>query len=190
VTAFDDRRTRRAVIVAYPEDIALWFSGLLIRYHGNWNVICCSTPKNSQQFRRACGAIGAASSIIVQPPNQPFTKLDQIDFSAFDVVVTHNSFGEYGDPRHQEVFFYVANNYPTAEMYTDCYGRDSVASALKLSLTDAEWGNKLGLIKFFNDPIMFNGERMAQWQALLIQYGTPGNGYYGYDLKTESYASE
>src|SRR5262245_29588921 len=100
-----DPALRLAVVTAHPDDESLWCGGLLLRYPGNWTVICCSTPKRdpirAYKFFDACERLGARGRIVVQPEDLN-TKLSfaWIDLSPYDLIVTHGEAGEYGHPHH------------------------------------------------------------------------------------------
>lgn len=190
----EDERARRVVVTAHPDDETLWCGGLLLRYPGDWSIICCSIPKRDPiravKFHLACAALGANGRVLdwIETRSVPLRGLEQIDLDGVDLVVTHGQAGEYGHQHHKQVNEFVRSTMPVeAELLTIGYGRARVdAPALTVDLTALEWERKLNALKSYDHDIAWGGRKRPTWDALLAEYGTPGR-YFAFDLKRESY---
>ncbi len=99
---------RIAVVVAHPDDETLWAGGFLTA-HPDTDVICCSVPEKDPQrcahFFRACRLLKANPIIAAASlSNAEDQRLDlapaQRLASTYDMILTHNSVGEYGHKHH------------------------------------------------------------------------------------------
>lgn len=156
------------MVVAHPDDESLWGAGLLLRYPGNWEVICCTTPARDPEraalFPKACKILGAR-------PRQ----LDQIettiplsfpDLSGHDLIVTHNSAGEYGHPQHKEVHEHITRKYPEK---TICFGYrpHGAGEDFSIELNEEECAAKLLAIKCYDN---IGSANIPTWQMLLNSF--------------------
>jgi LmbE family N-acetylglucosaminyl deacetylase len=176
-------------VTAHADDESLWFAGVLLRYPGSWTIICCSVPTRdpirAYKFFDACEALGARGRLLPlrETLDQPLTQLHAIDLSSFDLVVSHGEKGEYGHPHHKQLHKLVKAKC-AGRMLASAYGSDQHAS--ELVLTDAEWAGKLEALKSYDHEMNFGGHVRPTWEALIAEYGTPGQ-HKGFDLRRERY---
>ena len=119
--------TNAAIIIAHPDDEALFFSGLIQRKRSwKWTVICVTDGNafhrkvaRAAELRRSCQLLGVHEIIelglkdtLKKPLRRHELKkgLSRINKS-FKFVFTHNSEGEYGHRHHQDVSFVVCRFY-------------------------------------------------------------------------------
>jgi LmbE family N-acetylglucosaminyl deacetylase len=196
MSAFDllvIRNSRKALVVAHPDDESLFFAGIVLRYPGDWTILCCSTPQRDPirawKFYSACEILGARGKVMphTETRNQPLAHLEKLDLSEFDLIVTHGKAGEYGHPHHCQVHTAIRNNRDGADVLVSAYGRKGDAPhVLEIDLTPIEWGFKLDALKCYDHPINWGGKLRPTWDALIEEYGTPGR-HFGFNLKRECY---
>jgi hypothetical protein len=174
---------RRALVVAHPDDEALWFGGLLIAEPGDWTIICCSIPRadpvRAWKFFDACAVLGAKPKLIPYIealPNDALENLDLVNVDDFDEIVTHNSVGEYGHRHHVQLNRFFALKCP-AKMVTGCYGKSNGAKSIVLN--EHQLGMKLAALRCYNHISPNDSE--PKWKALLGRYGVQ------FDLGVETY---
>jgi LmbE family N-acetylglucosaminyl deacetylase len=111
-----------AVIVAHPDDEALFFAGLILsKATTKWHVICVTNgnadgagARRAEQFKESCRLLKIAKYEMWDFPDI-FNKRLQIDelvsrfreLPNFKTVYTHGILGEYGHNHHQDVSFAV-----------------------------------------------------------------------------------
>lgn len=108
-----------AVVIAHPDDEALWFGELLKSIE--CDIYCCMTPNQDPQ--RAVKWFEVCKKVNAKPVLLPFFEMDWIDLSKYDVVITHNEKGEYGHKDHVFVHNYVKNNFD-GQIIVSGYGID------------------------------------------------------------------
>lgn len=183
--------TPRAIIVAHPDDETLWCGGLMLRYPGNWTVICCSIPTRDAirawKFFQACETLGARGRVYpyIETRGKPLSELAHIDLREFTFVATHNEVGEYGHEHHKQINQYVFNTF-SGPMLKFGYGCERKDDDLIVDLTDAEYEQKIKALKSYDHLMSWGNCFMPTWQALIDNYGTRGK-HFGYDLKREYY---
>ena len=105
------------LVVAHPDDEAIFFAGLLMNQRSlPWKVICITDgnadqagASRAEQFKKSCSLLKVkfeqwdfADKFEVRLDTQELVKrLSQIEKPA--VVYTHGILGEYGHPHHQDV---------------------------------------------------------------------------------------
>jgi hypothetical protein len=169
---------RRALVVAHPDDEALWFGGLLIAEPGDWTVICCSIPLTDPvrawKFFDACEVLKAKPRLLpfVEPgASADLQHLEHLDLSGFDQVVTHSASGEYGHRHHFQLHRLLKG------AVNGCYGTTPGAKVIRL--TDEQYDQKMSAIRCYDHVSPSDG--LPKWQALIGRYGKQ------FDLKTETY---
>lgn len=171
---------RAAMIVAHPDDESLWGAGIVIRYPKDWTIFCCTVPFHdpvrAEKFKDACRVLGAvpiASNLSERGGPIEIPKLDE-----YDLVVTHNSIGEYGHVQHMELHNAIKSRWPDK---TICFGYGSQAAPqLVIELTDEERARKLAAIKSY-DHVSPTDHGNPKWRALLNVFD------HKYDLWREPY---
>lgn len=152
-----------AVIVAHPDDEALWFGGLL----SQWQKINPTYPltlwvlgdsvKEPARLGRASKVSSACGAVMFQSripdiSGHPLEGVEQAlkvgGINHFDVIFTHNYVGEYGHRHHIQVHEAVlaqANNH--ADIYVSGYGLPLRRDELPLVF---DWREKLDLIECYD----------------------------------------
>jgi hypothetical protein len=183
-----DPASRRALVVAHPDDETLWAGGLVLRHPGDWTVICCSIPRRDPirawKFFGAVRALGGRGEIIpfVEPgPTEPLGHLDLLDLDGFDLIVTHGPAGEYGHAHHKQVCAHVTAGW--ADRTLTIGMRAGGEGAHLVSLDMAEWQAKVAALHCYDHCLPYEGADMPKWEALLRRYGLAGP----FDLRRESY---
>lgn len=150
------------MIVAHPDDETLWGAGIVLQYPKDWTIICCTIPYHdpirAEKFHEACAVLGASNSVVRQHGERDGL-IEIPDLSYFDLIVTHNSAGEYGHVQHKELHNAIKPRWPDK---TICfgYGGDS-----KLTVpVDKE--RKLAALKCY-DHVSPTDHGKVKWQALL-----------------------
>jgi len=107
------------LLVAHPDDETIFCGGTMLNYpNWNWNIVCVTHDSNSGRYKQFLKAIKYYKKIGVRivnfqtlskkDTNLKFKKKDEYDWektirnlgTAYDLVITHNSKGEYGHPHH------------------------------------------------------------------------------------------
>lgn len=113
-----------AVIVAHPDDETLWAGGTILEHPSNsWFIVClcrASDPERAERFNntlKILKADGIMGDIDDGPDQHPLNELELeneilrlLPKTDFDLIITHDSAGEYTKHlRHQEVNKAVVN---------------------------------------------------------------------------------
>lgn len=158
------------VVVAHPDDEVMWAGGLLARYGDRFTVICCSIPARDPvrawKFFDACEVLGAKARLLPfqeQPP-APLAHLDLLDLSGFDLIVTHNEAGEYGNPHHSQINRHIMARWPDK---TATFGWPSGGDTV-LNLTEAEQEKRMAALRCYDHVSPSDGR--PKWEALLARY--------------------
>lgn len=169
----ENRNSRRAVIVAHPDDEVLWAGGLMLTFPGDWLVICASIPGRdpfrAYLFYEACRRLGAVGQILPFPETNALKRLPlphlayMPDLSAFDVIVTHGLRGEYGNTHHVQLHHAVGGRYPGIPMVFFDYGT-AAAGDINIELSEAMAARKLHALKAYDNAIIRGGQRFITWQ--------------------------
>lgn len=180
-------RRSRVVVVAHPDDEAMWFGGMMLRHPGDWTVWCCSIPRRDPErvlkFYGACERLGARAFVLPfteSDPRQPLNNLRFLDdaLGGPSVIFTHNEAGEYGHQHHKDVHAYLKTRWPEKTLTTR-FGM--TAGRFAVELDDIEWAAKLHAIRAYDHVSPTDGE--PKWTALLRVYQQQK----GIDLRQESY---
>ncbi len=175
-----------AMVVAHPDDEIFWGGGLPLRYPGDWTIISCSTPvyepRRLEEFKRACAALGAKS---VMYPEQDISKktplkhLQDINLDAFDHIVTHNKWGEYGHPHHKQIHQYISSRYEHKPITTFGFSLRGISifgrrwqgrGKHQITLSGAELEHKTAALKEYNCLVKHGNSERPLWEELTENY--------------------
>lgn len=174
---------RRALVVAHCDDEALWFGGLVASEPGDWTIIACSIPRTDPErawkFFDSCAVLGAKPRLLPfteAGPGEPLKRLEQIDLTGFDQIVTHGTCGEYGHVHHLQINRWLTSTFP-AKVLTGCYGKSAGPRVVKLN--ERQLGVKMAAIRCYDHTSTTDGK--PKWQALIERYSPQ------FDLAVETY---
>jgi len=155
---------RPVVVVAHPDDETLWGAGIIIRYPKDWAVICCTVPFHdpirAEKFHDACKVLGAHGIVRQHPERVDHVPIPDLD--EYDLIVTHNSVGEYGHKHHTELHHAIKGRWPDK---TICFGYGAKPD-FTIALSDAEKAKKLEALRKYDHRSRTDKGKM-KWQALL-----------------------
>lgn len=170
-------------MVAHCDDESLWFGGLLAAEPGDWTIICCSIPRTDPErawkFFDACAVLGAKPRLlpfVEVGPQEPLSRLDLIDLSGFEQIVSHNSVGEYGHKHHVQINRWLSEKW-SHRLVTGCYGKG--AGEKRIVLDEHQLGIKMAAIRCYDHTSPSDGK--PKWRALIDRYGGQ------FDLGIETY---
>ena len=159
-----------AMVVAHPDDETLWAGGLLNRLFPI-DVICCSIPRRDPEralcFFEAVRALGHFPILMPfteSEPSMPLKNLQHLELSKYALIITHGKNGEYGHLHHKQLHQFLIKEF-FGVIISFGFGRGN----LKLSLSKADWTNKLNALKHYDNVSPFD-EGKPKWQALLEKY--------------------
>lgn len=187
-----NKESKKVMVVAHPDDESLFGAGLIIRYPGDWTIICCSIPLRdsvrADKFLGACRVLNSHPAVVqvIEPGAKilfSHSHLYQIPcLDKFDLIVTHNKEGEYGHIHHKQIHEFVKKRYDEKSIY---FGyKLSGKGEMLVTLSANEWDKKLEAINCYSHELPYKGRIMPKSQALLEEYGSK------FDLKNESYIME
>jgi LmbE family N-acetylglucosaminyl deacetylase len=119
----DKKQLNTVLIVAHPDDEALWAGGLiLLRQAWNWTIVSLcrkNDPDRAPKFLRALerwGATGEMGEMDDGPDQSPLAAgivqaavMGLLKERSYDIIITHSPFGEYTrHRRHEETGLAVA----------------------------------------------------------------------------------
>lgn len=177
-----------AIVVAHPDDEALWCGGLMARYPARWTVICCSIPRSDPirawKLFDACAALGATARLLPfeeAEARHPLTHLAALPpLTGYDCIVTHNQVGEYGHVQHVGVHRFLADRDAPEKIVTIGYGDVSSGEGGCIALDASEMARKLDALRCYDHAAPSDGGK-PKWRALLDRYAPM------FDLSVETY---
>ena len=174
---------KRALVVAHPDDEALWFGGLLASEPGNWTIICCSIPRTDPirawKFFDACEVLGAKPRLlpfIETSQHESLGNIDRLELADFDQIITHNSVGEYGHLHHVTINRALMARYPD-KVITGGYGKSPGPKRVALNVD--QLATKMAALRCYDHTSPSDGK--PKWWALIDRYGSQ------FDLGVETY---
>ena len=120
----------KLMIVAHADDETI-FGGKVLMEEPGWTLVCvtCNEQKRWRNFQKVAKLIGGtAIKFGLQDVHyEPWPQKDQQRFAkaifhlfqttSFSEIVTHNPYGEYGHPQHQQVFQWAAGFVKKVPLY-------------------------------------------------------------------------
>lgn len=167
------------MLVAHPDDETLWGAGVMLRYPKGWTVICGTVPfhdpERAEKFLNACDVLGADGMVQLHPERTDHIPIPDLD--EYDLIVTHNSAGEYGHKHHKELHNAVKERWPDKML---CFGYGGAKPRFTLALSDNEAAKKLEALQCYDHRSPTDRGKM-KWEALLEAFSNR------YDLWREPY---
>lgn len=166
-----------AVVVAHPDDETLFAGGFLARHGRGSTVICCTTPMRDpiriEKFLNACKVYGANPQIETAMDGGQDRPISlNLNLDAFDFVLTHNQWGEYGHPHHVAVHHHVRKRAKGKVMvFGDERAQAAKKQALYIQLTHEEEVTRMEALQCYNHVLPYGGRDLPKWEALLERYG-------------------
>lgn len=168
-----------AIVVAHPDDLALLFGGLPIRFkYRKWTAICCSIPHNDQfrayRFFESCFRLNVKPILIpLEEPATDILHLEWLDLKEYDSVITHGIEEEHS--HHQQVSQVVSKLCKPIKL-------DKVGNC-EIHLTVQEANKKIQALKAFDYKIDYKGNEITKWESLIIRHCQES----GNDIMVERY---
>jgi LmbE family N-acetylglucosaminyl deacetylase len=176
-----------AVIVAHPDDETLWAGGTILSHpNHNWFIVCLCRASDTDRAPRFYNALklyrakGIMGDIDDGPNQHPLNKdelekeiLKLLPSTHFDLILTHNSTGEYTRHlRHEEINRAVMSLWhrgkiSAKELWTFAY-EDGNKAYLPLAVNNADIVDKLSektWIKKYNIITETYGFERNSWEA-------------------------
>lgn len=169
-----------AIVVAHPDDLAMFFAGLAVHYKfREWTAICCSIPHNDKyrayRFFESCSRINVKPILIPleEPATDILQHLEWLQLKHYDSVITHNKDDNHN--HHQQVSRAVST------MCKPIY--QSKEGNVTLKLTVPEVNKKIKSLQAFDYKIDYQGQEVTKWESLIQRYCQDDN----YDMMIERY---
>lgn len=171
-------RPRAAVVVAHPDDEAMWGVSYPLRQSGfAWTVIICSTPEHDPQrilsARRSCEIL-KCNLIVLEEQTRGALTFPDLDLTPYTFIVTHNSKGEYGHKQHIQVHERVRR---AGKPYV-CFGYGYQNPHTRIMLTPEETATRIQALKCY--------DYKAKWDGGHVKADALIETYHGNDWKSLS----
>ena len=131
---FDLSKSKALLVVAHPDDETIFAGGLiLLSRETQWTVVCCTdegNPTRQNEFLCACEFMAEHSGNSIEPVFLNLLQKNEENFDhhaliealspyakGYDIVVTHNSQGEYGHEHHRLVHSCVIEAIDTSNIW-------------------------------------------------------------------------
>jgi hypothetical protein len=172
---------RGCAIFAHPDDESLWCGGLIGSSGLDWTVVCCSIPEKdpirAYKFFEACEALGAKGRLLPFGEKSGLLRIEEVNLTGFDLVLTHGPAGEYGHPQHIELHDRLFRFCPVP-LRTIGYRKGGLGR-FAYPLDNVAKHTKLEALKKYDH--VSPSDKKPKWKALLDYYGQK------FDLWTETY---
>lgn len=127
----------RLLVVAHPDDEAIFFGGLVQKFPNDFHIVCATDgnadgrgQERKSEFEKSCRALGADSFEMWDFPDIYEKRLDMAKLvekikslasPTLTEIYTHGPLGEYGHPHHQDVCYGVYQSFEGEKILTPAY---------------------------------------------------------------------
>ena len=163
-------RPRAAVVVAHPDDEALWGVSYPLREPFDWTVIVCSTPSHDPErilsAHRSCEIL-KCNLIVLKEETRGALTFPGLDLAPYSFIVTHNARGEYGHKQHIQTH----NRVKAAGKPFACFGYGYQNPHQTVLLTAEETATRIQALKCYDYKAKWDGNKIKSDALIELYHG-------------------